>query len=409
MVLVEFFDRAPIKNLAGAITSEPEKVIFLGERKQMERQRASMEGFLREMGSKTVLELRNVVRTDLGELVAALKALAERETDLVLDLTGGDELSMVAAGMVYGASPAGTVGLRRYNVATGKYYALGMDGMELLGRLPGLTVEQNIRLHGGAVVHGDRKRGGTEHWVLTREFREDLEVMWEICRMNCSMWNTRISALGALIRAYGPQEDILHFQVNVPHAVDLLGQQRMKFRPGELYPDLQRAGLIRNLRSDSLTFSFDFKNAQVMRVMAKAGTLLELITWQTAMDQKDRSGKPLFDDAMTGVVIDWDGAINAGADTENEVDVVLMRGMRPLFLSCKNGAVGHEELYKLHTVATRFGGEYAKKVLIATTYGRDAENRAYLQGRARDMDITIIDSVHELTGEAFGKRLRELV
>lgn len=115
-----------------------------------------------------------------------------------------------------------------------------------------------------------------------------------------------------------------------------------------------------------------------------------------------------------GVSIDWDGMIYDPMDripeTRNEIDVVLMHGTTPLFISCKNGYIGDDELYKLHTVASRFGGPYARKMLIATDLDRKSlmANRAFVQ-RAWDMDIYIVTDAAELTAEEFRQTLRQAV
>ena len=85
-----------------------------------------------------------------------------------------------------------------------------------------------------------------------------------------------------------------------------------------------------------------------------------------------------------------------------------MHGTVPVFISCKNGAVGDEELYKLNTVAHRFGNAYVKKVLVATTLGKATVSRQYFLERAKDMRITIVDNVHEMTAKEFEKKLRAL-
>ena len=89
-----------------------------------------------------------------------------------------------------------------------------------------------------------------------------------------------------------------------------------------------------------------------------------------------------------------------------------MRGLRPIFISCKNGSFLPEELYKLSAVAKHFGGEYAKKVLV-TNYlsandnparkdnclqNKDESNDKYMKrlkrqllwNRAQEMDIKIL-------------------
>ena len=48
-----------------------------------------------------------------------------------------------------------------------------------------------------------------------------------------------------------------------------------------------------------------------------------------------------------------------------------------------------DELYKIQTVAERFGGKYAKKVLIVTELP-GSKGGKLLEQRAKDMDIRII-------------------
>ena len=105
------------------------------------------------------------------------------------------------------------------------------------------------------------------------------------------------------------------------------------------------------------------------------------------------------------VGIDWDGLVDAqGFDTCNEIDVVLMHGTTPLFVSCKNGNVDKDEPYKLHTVATRFGGPYARKMLIVTDPGQK-KGRAYqtLRQRASDMGISFVSNAAKLTPQEWSQ------
>ena len=137
--------------------------------------------------------------------------------------------------------------------------------------------------------------------------------------------------------------------------------------------------------------------------MQKAGNALEVKVLLEARALL-KNGKPFFSDCQTGVNIDWDGIVYDPMDrmpeTRNEIDVVLMSGLTPLFISCKNGNIGDEELYKLHTVAQRFGGPHARKMLIATDLDRKshAANRSFSQ-RAWDMDIFLVTDAAELSKE----------
>ena len=69
---------------------------------------------------------------------------------------------------------------------------------------------------------------------------------------------------------------------------------------------------------------------------------------------------------------------------------MMMHGMVPVFVSCKNGGTDADELYKLQSVAARFGGKYAKKVLIATSLD-DSDKSNYIRQRAENMEIRLIE------------------
>ena len=81
----------------------------------------------------------------------------------------------------------------------------------------------------------------------------------------------------------------------------------------------------------------------------------------------------------------------------------------PVFISCKNGVVDADELYKLNTVALRFGGKYAKKVLVATSIPKEKESGKYLIQRARDMNIKLITDVQKFnTDDEFKAKMLKL-
>ena len=96
--------------------------------------------------------------------------------------------------------------------------------------------------------------------------------------------------------------------------------------------------------------------------------------------------------------------------TKNEIDVLLVRGLVPVFVSCKNGDVDEEELYKFNTVAERFGGKYVRKLLVATNFATN-DNKApnALLQRAQDMGIVFETDAAHLTREGWQDLFRNVV
>ena len=104
------------------------------------------------------------------------------------------------------------------------------------------------------------------------------------------------------------------------------------------------------------------------------------------------------------VTIDWDGITYGVPNTKNEIDVMLMRDATPVFISCKNGNVSEEELYKLSEVADRFGGEFAKKVLVVT----DNDCKEGFVERAKDMDIHLFQNAREFEAKDWENMFRRI-
>ena len=155
--------------------------------------------------------------------------------------------------------------------------------------------------------------------------------------------------------------------------------------------------------------SFEYKNREIKEIIEKSGTVLELYVDVAARETFDSDGTPMFNDVRTGIEIEWDRNPEKGEDysTKNEIDVVLMKNSIPIFISCKNGQVDVDELYKLSTVAENFGGKNAKKVLIAPNLDR-IKGGEYIRLRARDMGITVLVDTETVSFDEFKKQLYEI-
>lgn len=397
MTVVEFFDKNSIENIVGALSQISKKIVFVGDsRKRIEK---SIEDYLavtRGRGLDVQFEYQIVNRNDLMNIVKALSSIAESEEKCAFDLSGGDDLYLVAVGMVYKMYPE-KVMLHRFNVNNGTICDCDADGKVLASKSTEISVEENIRIYGGRVIFKNEKNQATIKWDFGEDFIGDIFRIWELCRKNPTEWNKQTTLLEGLCT---------HFRENGQTKVRFKTDDKNGFKKGLLL-DFNRDYLIKDLAFSDNEASFEFKNEQVMRVLTKAGSALELIVTLAMKSLEDKEGKSLYNSILTGVLIDWDGVVpKDGPNVENEIDVLAMRGLVPVFVSCKNGQVMIDELYKLAQVAETFGGDYAKKILVVSQLEKMGERAKYVLARAEEMGIRVIENAEALSFEALAKELK---
>ncbi len=391
--LVELFDECQIENVIAALRFKPEKIVFVGFKKIMTRKK--MEDLCRFFEMKQLdikLEHRIVSRYNYEEIVRELNEIIDENEDTAFDLTGGKELVLVAMGEI---AAARSVPMFQFDVRSGDMLRVKNCDSIPETEKPFMTIEENVALSGGSVVGDDEQ----PKWDLTEDFKKDAQVMWDICKGNCRAWN-RNSGIIKMLEAANESADELCVRVPVSEIRDL---------PDEIIMDrLKKSGIIKRYEKTGKELIFEYKNGQVRRVLAKAGNILELYVYMLAK-QIQEEDKAYYDDIDTGVFVDWDGDLTGKNDTRNEIDIFIMRDLVPVFVSCKNGEVHKEALYELNTVAEKFGGEYAKKVLVCTYISYSKSACDYILQRARDMKIEVIEGVDKLGGEEFLQTIRQRI
>ena len=413
MTAVEFHDRTPIENAISSLTTTPDKIIFIGDGNAMGKFRPDYEEFLIRRDKNVELEYRPIKKDDINDIVRVLTEIAEQEKECVFDLTGGEDLVLVAMGMVYqkyANSRDKSIKMQRLNVRSGVVRDCDNDGKVICDYTPKLSVEENIKINGGAIRFS--QDGGTFLWDMSEDFCSDINKMWEICRKNPGKWNSQLNILEFIEKHISKAS--LKVSVDLFALKDQTKRQGLKYTPiDSLLRGLASQELISSLEIDEYNASFVYKNEQVKKCLVKAGTVFELKMYLSAIRATDKNGAPSYSDYMNGVYIDWDGKIppeNQDAkDTENEIDILLMKGLMPIFVSCKNGSIDDDELYKLDSVTSRFGGKYAKKVLLATYLGKGRKSMDSFRRRAKDMKITLIEDIHKMNDAQINKIIRNLI
>lgn len=402
MTLIKCFTESHIDNITACLRLRPEKMILVGSDEGLQDAARRYRALLRTRGLSTAVTAFDVGGKDFYSLCAALRTLSGREKDPVIDLTGGDETVVMAVGAVTAeleAAEKKRIRVEKYDRKTDRVHDCLQHNRSYPENRAELNVEELLSLHGGALCPGSEQP--------PQEFTaRDLDEIWKLVSRDPGGWNDAIRVLGEYERR-SQNEDKNHITVELAYC-DIKDPEKERTMR-KLLDNLRLCGVIRNFSTER-KLEYTYRSPMMRSCTKKAGNVLELKTLLEAREMTE-NGKPFFQDARMSVTIDWDGVFHEAKDkvmeTRNEIDVVLMHGTAPVFISCKNGNIGDEELYKLNTVARRFGGPYAGKVLIAAKLDRKsaAANSSFAQ-RAWDMDILLVEDAAHLTSQQWQEHLK---
>lgn len=399
--LIELFDACQIENVIAGLRFLPQKIVFVGFKEIMTKKRISdLERFFKIRNIDILLEYEIVGRYDYEFIFNKLNDIIDKNEDCCFDLTGGKELVLTAMGAV---SAIRNVPMIQFNVRTGKLIRVSHCDNIVETEKSTMMINESVVLNGGSIVYDDKD---DFRWELNTEFKRDIETIWTICKKNCGLWNRQSNVFESFER-FGRIDDEYRVSVNLGYMKDGKYDTLLNKR---IINELIKNNLITDYELEDDILSFKYKNNQIRKCISKAGNILELYVYKAA--QEIASEDPsYYDDIDISIFVDWDGIIHDGTtaehDTRNEIDVILMRDLIPIFISCKNGEVHKEALYELSAVADKFGGEYAKKVLLTTYVSSDMESRKYILQRAHDMKIDVIEGVDKMNKDEFLSTLRK--
>lgn len=387
VVNFEFLGNEPIENVITCMNFRIDKVVFVGYRDAIQTYKSSTQSFLAKYCGVTEVEFCDVPQNNLQQARELLRECIEKEfsehNEIHFDITGGESLILVAFGML--AAEYNTP-VHVYDVPENRLIELDTDTEKSISRCvpvqkTELNLDRLIELRGGVINYAMHKSSKN---LDSEEFVADAGRLWSVARSHWELWNP----FSDFLRQHMVPNDEL--VVNVGEDVVKKNLQKSKTKlntVGELNDILEElaiAGVIRNLKHSSGRYSFAFKNEAMKELVWEGGSILELRTYQQE--------RTISDDCRVGVHIDWDGVIcnSVGGDVINEVDVMALKGNVPVFISCKSGKMDSQQtlyaLYELKTVAEKFGGRYARMVLVSAQPMTSANKL-----RAKEMNIEVKD------------------
>lgn len=384
-VNIEFFDEEPIENLITCLNFKLDKVIFFGHSDIMTQERIkATRKSLKNICNITDVEFIEVSQKNLYKIVELMEKEIQKEVKAggkcFFDLTGGEDLVLVAMGIL---STRHKVPMHKYDLPSEELYLLNKwDDVPRIdeaveGRKIQLTLDDVIGFYGGIINY--RQQKSVKSHLENKEFAQDVEHMWAVARQNQRKWNALSSVFKSCMKYENDELEVSMEAESLAKIAKRTPDMTSVKEIRRYLHQLNECGILRQVRADSQFVSFAYKDDKIRDCLLDAGCLLELHTYY----ERKQSGR--YSDCRVGVHIDWDGVINGyEVDVENEIDVMLLEGKNPVFISCKNGKVNQMALYELDAVASRFGGKYVKKELAATQ-----EISQGYRKRAEEMDIFI--------------------
>ncbi len=380
-VLIELFDTEQIFNYLATLIFKPEKVYFVGDNKIMDEncrkkakqlartQKLNTDFFYRYINPNDFYSLRNKI----AEIIEDEKKLGN---ECVIDVTGGRDLALVAAGYLMSLGTE----IIRYDPKIKKFHSLASG--ETFDADINLSCEDIITVAGGTIF------SNTHSFSFSSDEQEMLRKIISIYYKNRGNWNKFVKYLQRISKKDGEKVGE-RLWIEAPATLNTDGKTFSA--NSEILSELEKASAISDFHFSQKEnrLEFRYKSSEIANLLVNEGVWLELIVYFTVKNTD------IFTDSDTGVKFIWDIPESGNSLSDllsdntprNEVDVMAVMGIKPIFISCKTRAPINEDLNELYAIRERFGGELACAVLATT---KRVERESPIYERARAMGIEII-------------------
>ena len=386
VVNFEFLGNEPIENDITCMHFKIDKVVYFGYHDVIQNRRQCTENFLKKYCGVQSVIFYELSRNDLQSVLKTMRTEIQREkgkgSKVYFDVTGGESLILVAFGML---SKEFETPMHIFDIPEDKLIELDEGAKASISKdvevhKVELDLDRYIEMMGGVIncgLHKNIKEDGDD------EFSDDVSKIWQVAKKYIDYWNP----FSDFLRANMMPDANLQVNKRVQTVNNALTTSTTKLKTirklNDIIDDLAAEGIFLDVEHSDTEYCLRFKNQRIKECLWEGGSILELYTFHR--QKKD------CDDCRAGVHLDWDGVIHPtpGTDVLNEIDVLSLKGNIPTFISCKSGKMDANKtlhaLYELDAVTRRFGGKYARKVLVS------AKNlgNVYLE-RADEMGIEVI-------------------
>ena len=382
--LIELYDERPLENILGPEMFRPARVVYIcpeavARSAALQKQ---MRVFFSRRGLRVELIFFKADVFNADAVLALLRSILARYDDCAIDITGGTDAVLFAAGLL---SAETDIPVFTYSRKKNSFYSIRRaDFAE--GRVCSLryTVEDFFLMAGGSV------REGRVNNALLERYLPDFDPFFGVFLRFRNEWTKIVTFLQ---RVSAPNaEGVATLSVSGPYTVK--GERGARIdAPEDALRALEGIGFLHELRITGEAVSFRFRDAQIRAWLRDVGSVLETYVYKACLDTG------IFDDVRLSVIVDWEGE-NRANSVSNELDVMCCRGVVPLFISCKTCDVKTEALNELAVLRDRFGGQTARAAIVTAERGN-----ARMRNRASELNIQVIE-LSDLTAGRLQQRLK---
>ena len=383
--LIELYDERAIENILAPEMFRPQRIIYLcPEDVAQDRSRQDkLRAFFQHRGWEPELIFMTTSLFKADRILRQLLTIGEKYPNCAVDVTGGSDAALFAAGMFSAqtGAPAFT-----YSRKKNSFYDIsGADFADNLECTLSYSVKDFFLMAGGTLLPGRVDNG-----VLSK-YLTDFDPFFDCFLRFRRDWSDIIS----YIQKVSPGEYGQTPPLTVEGKYTVKGDHGARNAANEAALNaLARIGFLQDLRIEpGQSVSFRFRDHNIRSWLRDVGSVLELYTYKACMDAG------IFNDVISSAVVRWDETLGHGS-VLNEIDVMAARGVIPLFLSCKATDIKTEALNELAILRDRFGGKGAKAAIVTTE-----PCNAAARHRAAQLGIAVID-LEELKSDQLVRRLK---
>ena len=379
--LIELYDDDPIKNLLASLIFKPPNLIIVSDENSIDGQRKrSIAKFFKEHRQKISIVYYEVNTNQISSIIGILNEIIGLYEEPAFDLTGGKELALIEASFFCREKK-----IPGFYIDIDNNILVNVFGAESYKRkfsLPELDVRMLLLSGGASLERSDHFQPAMTEDVLISEIMNVFQYSLE----NPKVWSKHIDYLQQLTRESEDRNG---------RSLRLSGQR--EYHKGlkkcscqmEVMQFLKNSGIVSNLSFRQNSISFSYKNHEFRECLINHGIWLELYLYIVA------SQLDYFNDVCMSVIIDWDGDEEDFSFAKNEIDLILLKDIYPIFISCKMPMPNSLALSEIKLLSQKFGGSMAKTVVATAA---DIDENLSLYKRAKELDIAVIDEEDFLNG-----------